>query len=51
MRQIPGSLPSTLTTKKVHEDEVFDRQDILQFFSDLPKDYKYVKSAQARQTL
>ena len=47
IRQIPGltSLPSTLTEKKVHEDEVFDRQDILQFFSDLSKDYKYVPQA------
>ena len=34
-------------SKKVHEDEVFDRQDILQFFSDVSKDYKYVKSPQA----
>ena len=32
-------------SKKVHEDEVFDRQDILQFFSDLSKDYKYVPQA------
>ena len=31
-------------SKKVHEDEVFNRQDILQFFSDISKDYKYVKS-------
>ena len=26
------------TAKKVHEDEVFNRQDILQFFSDVSKD-------------
>ena len=45
-RQIPTltSLPSTLTTKKVHEDEIFDRQDKLQFFSGESKDYKYLKS-------
>ena len=34
-------------SKKVHKDEVFDRQDILQLFSDVSKDYKYVKSTQA----
>ena len=34
-------------SKNVHEDEVFERQDILQFFSDVSKDYKYVKSPQA----
>ena len=32
----------TFNSKKVHEDEVFDRQDILQFFSDASKNYKYV---------
>ena len=32
-------------SKKVHEDDVFDRQDILQFFSELSKDLKYVKFA------
>ena len=31
-------------SKKVHEDKNFDRQDILQFFSGVSKDYKYVKS-------
>ena len=30
-------------SKKIHEDEVFDRQDIVQFFSDVSKDLKYVK--------
>ena len=46
MRQIPGltSLPSTLRNKKVHEDKIFGRQDILQIFSGVSKDYKYVKS-------
>ena len=34
-------------SKKVNEDEFFDRQDILWFFSDVSKDYKYVKSAHA----
>ena len=37
------SLPSTLTAKKVHEDKIFGRQDILQFFPGVSKDYKYVK--------
>ena len=32
-------------SKKVHEDDVFDRQDILQFFSEVSKDLKYVKFA------
>ena len=31
-------------SKKVHEDDIFVRQDILQFFSEEPKDYKYLKS-------
>ena len=33
--QIPGltSPPSTLAAKKAYEDEIFSRQDILQFFS------------------
>ena len=38
------SFPSTLTVKKVHEDDIFVRQDILQFFSVESKDYKYLKS-------
>ena len=38
------SLPSTLTAKKVHEDDICVRQDILQFFSGESKDYKYLKS-------
>ena len=29
------SLPSTLTAKKVYEDEIFGQQDILQFFTDV----------------
>ena len=33
-------------SKKVHEDEIFGRQDILQFFSGEFKDYKYVKFPQ-----
>ena len=40
------SLLSTLTAKKSREDEIFDRQDILQFFSGEFKDYKYVKFPQ-----
>ena len=34
------------TSKKVNEDEIFGRQDILQFFSEEFKDYKYVKFPQ-----
>ena len=30
-------------SKKVHEDKMFGRQDILQFLSGVFKDYKYVK--------
>ena len=30
-----------LNSKKVHEDSIFVRQDILQFFSVESKDYKY----------
>ena len=33
-------------SKKVNEDEIFGRQDILQFFSGEFKDYKYVKFPQ-----
>ena len=31
-------------SKKVHEDDIFVQQDILQFFSEESKDYKYLKS-------
>ena len=31
-------------SEKVHEDDIFIRQDILQFFSGESKDYKYLKS-------
>ena len=31
-------------SEKIHKDKMFGRQDILQFFSELSKDYKYVKS-------
>ena len=43
--QIPGltSLPSTLTAKKVYEDQIFGRQDILQFFSGESKDLQICK--------
>ena len=33
-------------SKKVHEDEMFGRQDIVQFFSGEFRDYKYVKCPQ-----
>ena len=44
-------LLSTLTAKKVYEDEIFGRQDILQFFSGEFKDYKYEKFPQTLGTL
>ena len=31
-------------SKKIHKDKIFERQNILQFFSGVSKDYKYVKS-------
>ena len=31
-------------SEKVHEDDIFVRQDILQFFSGESKDYKYLES-------
>ena len=40
--------PVTFNSKKVHEDKIFDRQDILQFFSEVSKDYKYVKPPNMR---
>ena len=52
--QIPGSLtslPSTLTAKKVYEDGIFGRQDILHFCSGESKDYKYVKFPQTSEAL
>ena len=53
MRQIARlmSLPSTLTAKKVLEDENFGRQGILQFLSEVFKDFKYVKYPMARYAL
>ena len=38
-------------SKKVNEDEIFGRQDILQFFSGEFKDYKYVKFPQTLAAL
>ena len=38
----------TFKSKYVHEDNIFDRQDILQFFSGVSKDYKYAKSPNMR---
>ena len=35
-------------SKKIHKDNIFDEQDILQFFSEVSKDYKYVKSPNMR---
>ncbi len=31
-------------SEKAHEDDIFERQDILHFFLIEPKDYEYVKS-------
>ena len=31
-------------SEKLHEDDIFVRQDILQFFSGESNDYKYLKS-------
>ena len=44
--KFPGltSLPSTLTVKKVQEDNIFGRQDILQYFSKVSKNYKTPKT-------
>ena len=35
-------------SKKIHKDNIFVRQDILQFFSGVSKDYNYVKSPNMR---
>ena len=35
-------------SEKVHEDEIFERQDVLHFFSEESKDYEYVKSPNMR---
>ena len=37
--------------KTIREDQIFDQQDILQFFSGVFKDYKYVKSPNMRYAL
>ena len=38
-------IPSVkFNSEKVHGDDIFVRQDILQFFSGESKDYKYLKS-------
>ena len=41
--QIPA-MTSLLNSEKVHEDDIFVRQCILQFLSGESKDYKYLKS-------
>ena len=38
-------------SEKVHEDDIFVRQDILQFFSEESKDYRHLKSPQTLYTL
>ena len=35
-------------SEKIHEDNIFGRQDISQFFSGVSKDYKYVKFPNTR---
>ena len=45
--KFPGDVTSVnFNSKKVDEEEIFSRQDILQFFSGESKDYKYVKFPQ-----
>ena len=41
----------TFKSKKVHEDKIFELQDILQLLSEVSKDYKYVKSPNMRYAL
>ena len=41
----------TLTAKKVHENDIFERQVVLHFFSEESKDYEYAKSPNMRQAL
>ena len=38
-------------SEKVHEDDIFVWQDILQFFSEESTDYKYLKSPDVIRTL
>ena len=38
-------------SNKIHENKIFDRQDILHFFSGVSKDYKYVKYPNMRWAL
>ena len=38
------SVNFNFNSQKVHEDKIFERQDILQFLSHGSKYYKYVKS-------
>ena len=38
----------TFNSKNIHEDKSFNRQNILQFFSGVSKDYKYVKCPNMR---
>ena len=52
--QIPGYIDVTsvnFNSKKIYEDEIFGRQDILQFFSGEFIDYKYVKFPQTSGAL
>ena len=48
----PTSVTSVnFNSKNVYKDKIFGRQDILQFFSEVSKDYKYVKSPQTLRAL
>ena len=38
---VPSGNFANFNSEKIHEDEIFDRQDILQYFSGESKDYKY----------
>ena len=42
---------ATFCSKKVHEDKIFGGHNILQFFSEVSKDYKYVKLPKAIKAL
>ena len=35
-------------SKQIHEDKIFDGEDILQFSSEVSKDCKYIKSPNMR---
>ena len=42
---------ANFNSTKVHEDKIFGQEDVLQFFSELSKNYKYAKSPNSLGTL